>query len=299
MKHCLRIALAAVTAVVCGMAAPAWAQAALVDDLGRGVQMSAPPQRIVSLLPSLSETVCVLGACERLVGVDRYSNWPKQLQQQARVVGGGLDPSVEIIAALKPDVVLMTNAPRMLRKLEALGLRTVVLEARTLDDVHQVMLRVGAMLGLPDARVQQAWQQLTARMQAQVQNLPPYVKGTRVYFEVNQGPYAASAGSFIGELLQQLGADNIVDAKMGAFPLLSPEFVLRAQPEVILMGPYSLKSSSAMPGWSSLQAVQKQRVCVFTSEQASVVVRPGPRMDEALAIMAQCLEQKAAFRATH
>ena len=87
----------------------------------------AAPQRIVSLLPSLTESVCELGACSRLVGVDRYSNWPTSVQQLPRV-GGGIDPNIEAIVALKPDLVLMAESTRAAERLQALGLKVLMLE---------------------------------------------------------------------------------------------------------------------------------------------------------------------------
>ena len=119
------------------------------DDRGRPVARVQAPQRIVSLLPSLTETVCALGACDRLVGVDRYSNWPEDLQRRLPVLGGGLDPNVEAIVALKPDVVLLSNSARVVERLEALGLRTVALEPRTQADVQRVLHSVGHLLRLP------------------------------------------------------------------------------------------------------------------------------------------------------
>ena len=106
------IVLAILLALVLAMATLAQAEPIrVVDDKGRTVTLPQPPQRIVSLLPSLTETVCALGACERLVGVDRYSNWPAQVAQLP-VVGGGLDPNIEAIVALRPDVVLMATSSR-------------------------------------------------------------------------------------------------------------------------------------------------------------------------------------------
>ena len=83
----------------------------LVDDRGVRVVLDHPPQRIVSLLPSLTEMVCDLGQCRRLVGVDRYSNYPAHVRSLPKV-GGGLDPSLELIVGLRPDLVLLaTSSP--------------------------------------------------------------------------------------------------------------------------------------------------------------------------------------------
>ena len=94
------------------------------DDKGREVSLPRPPQRIVSLLPSLTESVCELEQCHRLVGVDRYSNWPEAVISKLPKVGGGLDPSIEAVVALKPDVVLMSVSSR------ARGGQSLVREAR-------------------------------------------------------------------------------------------------------------------------------------------------------------------------
>ena len=81
----------------------------LRDDRQVDVTIHQPPQRIVSLLPSLTETVCALGQCQKLVGVDRYSNWPDRIAHLPRM-GGGLDPNIESVVAAKPDLVLMATS---------------------------------------------------------------------------------------------------------------------------------------------------------------------------------------------
>jgi len=89
----------------------------ITDDRGRAVALPRSPQRIVSLLPSLTESVCELEQCHRLVGVDRYSNWPEAVVGKLPKVGGGLDPSIEAIVALKLDVVLLSVSSRAIDRL--------------------------------------------------------------------------------------------------------------------------------------------------------------------------------------
>ena len=269
---------------------------ALKDDRGRSVVLSQPPQRIVSLLPSLTETVCALGACDKLVGVDRYSNWPEDLQRKLPVVGGGLDPNVEAIVALKPDVVLLSSSARVGERLEALGLRTVALEPRTSADVLRVMHSVGVVLGQPPQQVQAVWQRMQNGVQAAAQSLPPEVQGARVYFEVSRGPYVAGPSSFIGEMLSRMQLGNVVPQEMGPFPRVNPEFIVRARPDVILMVNHSMQAASSYPGWQSLEAVKQQRICTFDARESDVIVRPGPRMDEAAALIARCVRGKAPRR---
>ena len=127
------------------------------------------------------------------------------------------------------------------------------------------------------------------RLQAEAQGLPPAVRGTRVYFEVNTGPYAAGASSFIGETLARLGVRNIVPATLGVFPKLNPEFVVRADPQVIMIGDRSAEGLARRPGWSSIDAVRTGRICRFTPAQIDVLVRAGPRLAEGARLMARCL----------
>ncbi|MBB1077532.1 ABC transporter substrate-binding protein [Rhodoferax sp. 4810] len=262
----------------------------VTDDRGVTVSFTQPPQRVVSLLPSLAETVCELGACARLVGVDRYSNYPASLQKLPQV-GGGLDPNIEAIVALRPDVVLMAVSSRASDRLRGLGIKVVSLEPKTHADVQRVMLKIGEVLGVPDAA--KIWRAIDAGVSATAQSVPASVKSTRVYFEVNQGPFAAGESSFIGETLTRLGVKNIVPAKLGPFPKLNPEYIVRANPDLIMVGERNAGGLTQRPGWQSIRAVRENRVCIFGTEQANTLVRPGPRMAEGARLMAQCLNDKA------
>lgn len=261
----------------------------VTDDRGVTVRFTQPPRRMVSLLPSLTETVCALNQCQRLVGVDRYSNWPAHVQKLPKV-GGGLDPNIEAIVALRPDVVLAATSSRSATRLESLGIPVLALEPQTHADMRRVLNTVGAVLAVGDA--QRVWREIDAGVAAVVQSLPPRVHGTRVYFEVNPGPYAASEQSFMGETLARLGVNNIVPGTLGPFPKLNPEFVVRANPDLIMVGESSVEALAQRPGWQTIRALKEQRLCVFSPEQADVLVRPGPRMAEAARLMARCLTDK-------
>ena len=262
----------------------------VTDDRGNTLTLAQPPQRIVSLLPSLAETVCELGQCQRLVGVDRYSVYPESLKKLPQV-GGGLDPNIEAIVALRPDVVLMATSSRAGERLTALGIKVFALEPKTHADVQRVILKIGQLLAVPDA--QRLWRAIDAGVSAAAQSLPASVRGTRVYFEVNQGPFAASESSFIGETLTRLGVKNIVPASLGPFPKLNPEYIVRANPDLIMIGQRSADGLQTRPGWQSIRAMREQRLCVFPVAEADALVRPGPRMADAARLMARCLEAKA------
>jgi iron complex transport system substrate-binding protein len=283
-----RLLVALVTALGIGSAGAQALQ--LVDDRGSRVELPAPPRRIVSLLPSLTETVCALGACHLLVGVDRYSNHPQQVRGLPQM-GGGLDANIEAIVGLKPDVVLMAGSGRGIQRLESLGLKVLALEPKDIADMRRVLELLARLLG--SAGAAQVWQSIDGGIAAAARSLPPQARQARVYFEASRGPYAAGPRSFIGELLQRLGARNIIPAELGPFPLISPEFVVRADPDWLMVTELGAQELAQRPGWPGMRAMRQGRVCVFTPEQGDMLVRPGPRMAEAAWLMARCLAGKA------
>lgn len=267
--------------------------ATATDDRGVTVTLNGVPQRMVSILPSLTESVCELGHCARLVGVDRYSNYPESVQKLPKV-GGGIDPNVEAIVALRPDVVLAAKSSRVAERLEALGIKVVVLEPKSHADVQRVLLKLGQLLEVADT--QRVWRAIDAGVAAAGQSIPRGLLGAKVYFEVNPGPYAAGESSFIGETLKRLGAQNIVTSDLGPFPKLNPEFIVRANPDVILIGQRSADGLQQRPGWQGIRALREQRVCIFPSDEADALIRPGPRMAEGARLMAKCLADKSPYR---
>jgi iron complex transport system substrate-binding protein len=284
------LALFAVASTGPALAAPVQ----LVDDLGQHLQWPAPPRRIVSLLPSLTESVCALGACERLVGVDRYSSWPPEVARLPKV-GDLEDAQVESVLALRPDVVLLSPSSRVQARLAALGLPTLVLETRTQADLRHVLEVLGALLAHPDPLA--VWRAIDAELARVAATVPATMRGRSVYFEVDAAPYAAGAASFIGETLGRLGLRDIVGPELGPFPKLNPEFIVRADPQVIMIGRRDAAGLAARPGWAGLRALKARDVCAFDAAQMDVIVRPGPRIAEGAAAMAGCLREIAAREA--
>jgi iron complex transport system substrate-binding protein len=276
----------------------------VTDDRGVVVKFAQSPQRIVSILPSLAEAVCELGRCQRLVGVDRYSNWPLALTRLPQV-GGGLDPNIEAIVALKPDVVLMAVSSRAFDRLEGLGIKVLALEPKTHADVQRILKKLGQLLDVPEEQgAARLWRNIEAGIATAAQMLPKRTLGINqptnqqtkpptVYFEVNPAPYAAGESSFMGETLTRLGAKNIIPAALGPFPKINPEFVVRANPDVIMVGLRGSADLEQRPGWQRLRALREKRLCVFSNDESDVLVRPGPRMAEAALLMATCLKTKA------
>ena len=279
-----------VLALLLGACLPAWSGGIeLRDDLGHTSRLTAPARRVVSLLPSLTESVCALGACDRLVGRDRYSNHPAQVKALPEV-GGIDDTHVEQIVSLKPDLVLAATSTRVTDRLRALGLTVVALEPRSHADAQRVLGLLGRLLGVAEA--EPLWQRIEAGAAAALASVPPAALGVRVYWEVSSGLYAAGPPSFMGELLTRLGAANILPASLGPFPKINPEFVVQQNPALILVGARNAEGLAQRPGWAQIDAVRKGRICVFSNEEGDVLARPGPRMAEAAQIVARCLKEK-------
>jgi iron complex transport system substrate-binding protein len=262
------------------------------DDRQQAVVLAKPAQRIVSLLPSLTETVCALGQCAKLVGVDRYSNWPESVKSLPRM-GGGIDPNIESIVAQKPDLVLLAGSTRGIERLQSLGITVLSLEPRTHADVKRVVLTIAQALGMPPTEAARVWRDIDMGVESAVQSLSAQARLQRVYLEVSPTPYGASESSFMGETLLRMGVGNILPAVLGPFPQINPEFVVRSQPDVILAGDSSRQSLLQRPGWAQLRAVKQDRICVFSQDQSDVVMRAGPRMAEGARWIAQCLNQTA------
>lgn len=275
--------------LMAGAALPALATVTVTDDRGQPLTLQRPAQRIVSLLPSLTEGLCALEACERLVGVDRFSNWPAQVRQLPQL-GGLEDTTIERLVRLQPDLVVAAVSARALGRLQALGIPVLALEPKSLADTRRVLEVLAQAVGKP-GEGERLWAQMDQGVSAAAARVPAAMRGQAVYFEVASAPYAAGASSFVGELLTRLQLGNVVPAALGPFPKLNPEFVLRAQPAIVMASARAVAEMPARPGWSGLRALQAGRSCGFAEARYEMLVRPGPRLAEAAGVIADCLVQ--------
>jgi iron complex transport system substrate-binding protein len=130
----------------------------VVDDRQISIEIKRAPMRIVTLLPSLAESVCALNACERLVGTDNFADWPEQVKVLPKL-GGLYDASVEAIVRLKPDLVLAGKSTRIISRLESLGIQVIALEPKNLSDVERSLHVIAQALHLPqpDEKAKAVW----------------------------------------------------------------------------------------------------------------------------------------------
>ena len=282
----LSIATWALVAALAPVAAQPTGAIAVRDDRNVELTFAASPQRIISLVPSVTESVCVLGACKRLVGTDQFSNTPLEVRALPKL--GGLDDApIERIVSLKPDVVLATKSARVVERLESLGVKVIVLESNSHADVRRTLTLLARLLDAPD-QAERVWSKIERDTALAASKVPQALRGKKVYFEVSSEPYAAGASSFIGETLTTLGMGNIAPRSLGPFPKLNPEFIVRARPDVIMATERQVNSMTSRPGWFGLTALQG-RSCGFDKDRYELLIRPGPRMGEAALVIAECL----------
>lgn len=308
--HALAGALAGaftVAAAVAVTAAVAWAspataredRPALVDGLGNRLPAGPCPDRIVSLSPSVTEILFALGVdSTRIVGVTRYCDTPPEARRRP-VVGGIIDPSAEAIAMQRPDLVLAVRGnPRpVLEQLQHLGLPVFGLDDRT--DLRGVaaMMRQLEAVSCPDdrARADSAISRYARRLatyEAWSAGIPAGERPTVFYTDPEYPTWTAGAGSHIDDLIRVAGGRNTAGGLPG-WPQVSLERLVLDQPRYLLVSiPAGLdrdrvyKELAAKPGWSSLAALQENRICWV---DAAVVQRPGPRLVSVLEGLAACL----------
>ena len=155
--------------------------------------------------------------------------------------------------------------------------------------LHFVGATIATLMGRPEQGAV-LWARIDQQVQRAAARVPAALRGQKVYFEVDSAPYAAGSTSFLGELLTQLGLGNIVPPALGPFPKLNPEFIVKAQPDLVMAVERNLRDMPRRPGWSTLKALQTGRTCAFDATRYEMLVRPGPRLGEAAELVADCLQ---------
>ena len=243
-------------------------------------------RRIVSLAPSSTEILYALGAGDRLVGVDQYSDYPPAAAQVPRV-GSDLSPSVERIVALKPDVVFVAtsaNARELPDQLGRVGIRVVISHVVTLADVWSDIQTTGDAVGRHDAAAALV-QSIRARVDAahaRVATLPP----EKALVVVWADPLTVVGGhSFVDEEIRTAGGENVAGDSKQPYPQFSVERMLARAPAVIVIGSHKGGPDPApLLAHASLPAVQNNRVHTIDGD---LIFRPGPRLADGIELLAK------------
>lgn len=271
------------------------------DDRGFELNWSVPAKRIVSLYPSLTESVCLLNACDRLVGVDRSSNWPEWVQSLPHL-GGLWDTSLEEVVRLKPDVVLMSASnAKFTAKLEKLGLVVLVFQPQTWAQMNNTLREISKLVspfeaaGVGPEQVELLLERLHADGLSLGAELAPWARGKSIYLQVGAGGYAASQSSYIGQLLTNLSLVNVVPASLGEFPQMGREWLLGQSPDFIVLTHQPDKPLKSTPGWRRMSAVIEGRICVLSQEQSDRLLRLGPRVVGGVRAVVECINKMRPF----
>jgi iron complex transport system substrate-binding protein len=266
----------------------------VTDDLDRRVTIPTKVQRVVSLAPSVTESVFAVGAGDRLVGVTTFCNYPEEAKSIQKV-GDTLNPSIETIVALKPDIVFVSSASQLesfMNTLEKNGITVYVMNPGSFDGVIHNLEQLGIIFGTTELS-QKLVRQLEDREQTILRTLGTPLQrddkrvGTvRVFVQISKEPlFTIGKDAFLNDLLLNAGGRSVTESVPAAFPKLSKETALALQPEAIIL---SDSSDNQEPNevLRNSPAVKNGRVYKI---DADIISRPGPRLIEALEQIAKML----------
>jgi len=263
------------------------------DGLGREVILQGPAQRIISMAPSNTEILFALGAGAQVIGRDEISDFPPEAQAVTSIGSTYGELNTEAILALEPDLVLAATitSPEQVEALENLGLTLYLLpNPMTFEELFENLLTVGDLTG-HTAEAETLTESLQARVKA-VTDAVQSVEPVRVFYEVDgsdpTAPWTTGTGTFQDLLISMVGGENVA-AGIEGWGQINLETIVTADPQVILFGagpwvPTTVDSLSARAGWEGIEAVLTGRIHPI---ETNWVDRPGPRMVDALELMAK------------
>jgi iron complex transport system substrate-binding protein len=258
----------------------------VVDDLGRTVTIPVDVKRVVSTAPSVTENIFAAGAGDRLVGVTTFCDYPEEAKSIAKV-GDTMNPNMETIIALKPDIVFVSTASQIeafMKTLESNGTAVYVANPRTVDDVLNNLSDLGVLFG-----TQQHADTLVADLTRRVAAVRGGVWGgrePRVFVQISKEPlFTIGRGSFLSGVLETARGRSLTADVETAFPKLSKETASALNPEVIILSD-SPDNQEPNDAFRNSHAVKDGRVYKIN---ADILSRPGPRLVDALVQIARLL----------
>jgi iron complex transport system substrate-binding protein len=255
---------------------------------------STNSQRIVSLAPSVTETLFALGAGREVVGVSQYCDYPREVLHLPHV-GSFLTPNIEAIAALRPSLVIGLSTSSDLREIHALnamGIATLMADDGSVAAIEQSTIEIGDRIGR-DVAARALVAALQSNMAAISERLQRQRRRTVLMVVGHQPMVAVGRGTFLDELLTMADAANIADASDQAWPRLSLEYIIAMRPDVILDGQMGSDPTTPSRFWSrysSIPAVQTHRVFGYPENPT---LHPGPRIGLTLDLLARRIHPEA------
>ena len=259
--------------------------------------LDAEPQRVVSMSATATEMLFAIGAGDKVVAVDNFSNFPAEVDSLSKI--DAYEPSVEAISELEPDLVIISYDPgNLVEQLNALSIPVFTAYAvMNLDGVYEQMEQLGALTGQGDAAAD-----AVATMRAEVKTI---IDGVTVqdppltyFYELDPTLYSVTSNTFIGSVMSQLGLVSIADGVQEGndYPQLSAEVIVEKDPDIIFLGDVkccaqSAATVAAREGWGALGAVSNGNIVELDDDIAS---RWGPRLVDLLAQVAAAIAKVSA-----
>lgn len=249
-----------------------------VDDLNRQVHLQGIPRRIVSLAPNITETLFAIGADSLVVGVTNFCDFPPQVSGKTKV-GSLINPSIEAIVSLEPDIVIMTvegNTEQTFQKLSHLGIPIFVTNPRSLPGVIKSIHDLGQISGMTEraGRIEDSIQHVLTRLESFSDRQP------KVLMFVSLDPLmVVGRNTFIDEMMTRTGGINAAKHVGENYPAINREELLLRNPDIILI-PTDIQRQmedilTQYPEWRSIEAAKKNRIFFV---DANLLQRPGPRV---------------------
>ena len=267
----------------------------VVDDVGRRLTIPEKIDRIVSLAPNLTEIVYAVGAGDRLVGDTTYCDYPEAAKSIAKV-GDTMQPSIERIIALQPQIVLVSTASQLeafTNQLEQQRISVYVTNPRNLDEVFRSIGNLGDVLGnhQPAYKLVEDLSRRTDAVQTRLRDLN--AKPVRVFFQLSDQPlYTIGRDAFQTDLIRRAGGVSVTEDLPTAFPTFSDEAALASKPDAIILpvSGHGSGNSTVAAALKNSPAVLNNRVYKISEDHLS---RPGPRLVDGLEEMARALHPEA------
>ena len=264
------------------------------DDMGREITLAGTPERIVSLAPSTTEILFAVGAGDQVVGRDEFSVYPEEAKALPSIGGSFGEYNVEAIVALNPDLVIAAeiNTPELVKQLEDLGVTVYYLgNPTTLEEMYGKLETVAELTGHD---VSELVSSLQARVAAVDEKIMPLSARPNAFYEIDASdpskPYTYGPGTFGDLLITRAGGTNIGSISTDAYPQLSLEQIVVANPSIIILGDsmWGVTPESVLEraGWESIEAVKSEQIFPIDD---NLISRPGPRLVDGLEALAKIL----------
>lgn len=256
------------------------------DFAGREVSIEGEPMHVVSLAPSITETLYFIGALDKVVGITKWDNYPNNVQE-GRTFVGDMEPNIEIIASLKPDLIIgLKYHLKYIDQLEKIG-PVLIVEPQSVEEIYEALELLGNVTNRPEQA-----QEVIIGMKNKIEDIQKKVEGKRkpkVFYIVWGDPLmTAGNGTFIGELITLGGGENIFADTQG-WPQVSVEEVIARNPEIIILPPSAGITANELCNspLANTEAVKNGRVYTLSSDD--IVARQSPRIVEGLEEIAMLL----------